>query len=129
VNPVSAISWLWKALRGHSVTFAVLLAFALLGVSVIRWVQMGLDALGTPWLLGFILPTILIGVLAKKERVWIPEETRRKFWARCIVGGAVAIAAVMAYFRPDPPEPPPNQSGVAAEPVQRPLRPRGPSGK
>ena len=68
MNPVSAISWLWKSLRGHSVTFSVLMAFGLLGFSVVRWVKQGLGALGTPWLLVFILPTILIGVLAKRER-------------------------------------------------------------
>jgi APA family basic amino acid/polyamine antiporter len=48
---------------------------------------------------------------------------------------AVAISAVMAYFKPEPPVPPPavrssnDQPGAVADPVQRPLRPRGPSGK
>jgi len=135
VNPISAISWLWKALRGHSVTFAVLMAFGLLGVSVIRWVKLGLGAFGAPWLAVLILPTILIGLLAKWERIWIPEEARRKFWARSILGASVLVAVVMAFLKPEPRAVP---SGTDAtghatdahnEPAQKPPRPRGPSGK
>lgn len=142
MNPISATSWLWKALRGHSVTFAVLMAFGLLGFSVIRWVKLGLDAVGTPWLAVFILPTIIIGLFAKWERVWIPEETRRKFWARSILAGSVLVASAMAYLKPKPPESAParspavnaagDASGAAPDEsgaVQKPVRPRGPSGK
>jgi hypothetical protein len=137
VNPISAISWLWKSLRGHSVTFAMLIAFGLLGFSVIRWMKQGLDAVGTPWLAVFVLPGILIGMLAKHERVWIPDEARRKLWARSILGASVLVAVLMAFLRPEPvaptASPDANAAGAAKDesesPVQKTVRPRGPSGK
>jgi hypothetical protein len=135
VNPLSAISWLWKALHGHSVTFAVLMAFGLLGVSAIH-LKMGLGAVGVPWLLALILPTLVIGMFAKWERVWIPEEARRKFWARSILGASVAAALATALLRPAPTERmratntlDGSAAGGSLESLKKPVRPRGPSGK
>jgi hypothetical protein len=119
------------------VTFAVLMAFGLLGVSVIRWVKLGLGAFGAPWLAVLILPTILVGLLAKWEREWIPEETRRKFWARSILGASVLVAVAMAFLKPEP-EPsavPPKTDATGRamdtynDPAPKQVRPRGPSGK
>jgi hypothetical protein len=133
VNPISATSWLWKALRGHSVTFAVLMAFGLLGFSVIRWVKLGLHAVGAPWLLVLVLPGVFIGLLARWEHVWIPDEAKRKFWARGILGGSVFLVIAMAYLKPEPPVPADganvSPTGSSQQPVKQPVRPRGPSGK
>lgn len=134
MNFISALSWAWKALRGHSVTFAVMMACALLGVSVLRALRQGLGALHVPWLATLLLPAMLIGLLAKKERTWIPDEGKRKRWARSIVGGSVVLAIVIALLTPDPVAAPrndetssPAQSGEATR--SAPVRPRGPSGK
>ncbi len=135
MNPISAATWFWKALRGNSVTFAVLLACALLGVSVLRLVKEGLYAVGTPWWLVLIIPSVLIGVLAKKEAVWIPDEGLRRRWARGLVIGSVVLSVLMAFFKPTPASPPADQGRQStsdiAEPPSAPasIRPRGPSGK
>ena len=121
-------------MRGHSVTFAVVLACALLGVSVLRAIREGLGALHAPWLVTLLLPAMLVGLLAKKERTWIPDDGKRKRWARSIVGGSVVLAIVIALLTPDPvvtpragETSPPGQSGEGTR--SAPLRPRGPSGK
>jgi hypothetical protein len=135
VNPVSATTWLWKALRGNSITFAVLLSCAVLGVSVLRIVKEGLYAVGTPWWLVLIVPSFIIGLLAKKETVWIPDEARRRRWARGLVLGSVLASGVLAFVNPEPEPAAPVQleqnSAGASEPAAPPasVRPRGPSGK
>lgn len=134
MNLISATTWLWKALRGHSVTFAVLLAAALLGISIVKCFKTALHAVGAPWLAGFLLPALLIGFLARHEATWWPEEARRKFWARSIVVGALLLAAIISTLKPG--------DGTAARagkqeltPLHSPdktppaLQPRGPSGK
>jgi hypothetical protein len=132
VNPISASSWLWKALRGHSVTFAVLMACGLLGVSIVHWLKVGLDALHAPWLAALLVPTFVIGLLAKKEKTWIADEARRRFWARSILAGAAVLAAALAWLRPEAaattaPENSDTVPASAAAPTSP--RPRGPSGK
>jgi hypothetical protein len=138
VNPISAISWFWKALRGNSVTFAVLLACALLGMSVLRWLKDGLYAVGTPWWLVLVIPSVLIGLLAKKERVWIPDEARRRLWARSVVVGAVLLSVLIALLKPAPKATPAkanlensagSPAGESAATPSPSMRPRGPSGK
>jgi hypothetical protein len=133
VNPVSATTWLWKALRGNSITFAALLACALLGVSVLRLLKDGLYAVGAPWWLVLVIPSTVIGLLAKKEAVWIPDEGRRRCWARGLVVGSVVLSAILAFLSPAPEPVAPEQTdkaGPAAQPAP-PVspRPRGPSGK
>ena len=135
MNPISAFSWFWKALRGYSVTFAVLLAFALLGVSLIQWLKGALKAMGAPWLAVFILPTVVIGLLAKNERVWIVDDARRKFWSRGILIAAVTLSAGIAILRKEDAaqrDAVPSEHAPASSPAEsapRPIRPRGPSGK
>ena len=116
-------------------TFAVLLACALLGVSVLRLVKEGLYAVGTPWWLVLIIPSVLIGMLAKKEAVWIPDEALRRRWARGLVIGSVVLSVLIAFIKPTPAKPPADPARQnPAEPATQPsapssVRPRGPSGK
>lgn len=126
MNPFSALSWLWKALRLNSVTFAALFAFGILGLSVTRVLQNVLGAAGVPFLGLLLLPILLIGMIAKKERKWIPDEAERKRWARRLVFGAIALAVLIALVFPRRPDPAPGESG---EKAIEPLRHRGPSGK
>ena len=114
----SLVPWVWRALRGHSVTFAALFAFGVLGVSIVGWFRHLLRELGLPWLLWLILPAVGIGLLAKKEKVWLPDPDQRKRWARGLVAGAIATMMLLAKLSPDRP----------AAPAQTPSEPQGRAG-
>jgi hypothetical protein len=105
VNPLTEGSWLWRAWRGHSVTFAALFALAMLGVSAVGSFRHVLRELGAPWWLALILPAVLIAVIARKEKDWMPDAERRSKWARWLAAGAIAFVMIAAKLAPDKPEP------------------------
>lgn len=115
VNPFSAVTWSWRALRGHSVTFAGLFACGILGLSLLSRFRHLLADVGAPWLVWFIAPIVLVAVIARKEATWLPEPDRRRKWARRIFFGSIVLAVALAYFRPEPPPKP-------VEPVTAPRR-------
>ena len=110
METLSGISWLWRALRGRSVTFAALFAVTILGSSVIATLRNVLTWLNAPWLAWFLLPLLFIAVLAKKEVDWIPDAEQRYRWARWLILGSLVVAMVAALIlpKPPPPEPDPN---------------------
>lgn len=116
MNPFSALSWLWKALRGRSVTFAALFALTLMGFSVLGWLYWGLRAVGIHWLLLLILPTVVIMVLAKKERIWMPDENERRKWARGLVFGSIIAAVLAGFIAPKAPPPPADSAPASVAP-------------
>lgn len=91
MNPLSSVSWLWRAWRGRSITFAVLFAFGLLGVSVLGGFRQMLRHHGAPWYVWLILPMILFARLAWRETQWFPDPAVRKKWALRIVVGALVL--------------------------------------
>lgn len=93
---VPAISWTWRALRGHSVTFAALFALALLGVSTLAVFRQVLERLGAPWYAWFLVPIIAIAYLARKESEWLPDPVTRRRWARGVFFGAILLSLLMA---------------------------------
>jgi hypothetical protein len=101
----SLVPWFWRALRGHSVTFAALFALGILGVSVVGWFRHVLRELGLPWWVWLVLPAVAVAVLARKEKRWLPEEERRRKWARGVVAVAIAAVMLMAKFSPKETEP------------------------
>lgn len=107
-------------MRGHSVTFAALFTLALLGFSVFAWLRRLLGALGAHWLVLLLLPGIVIALLARKEREWIPDEAERRKWARGLIFGSLVAAGLSAVFFPKPPAPKPDRP-----PVVLPTGPRG----
>ncbi len=106
MNPFTEGSWLWRAWRGHSVTFAALFALAMAGVSVIGWFRHVLRALGAPWIFALILPAVVIAILARKEKEWLPDPEQRSRWARWLAIGSIAAAMIAAKLSPEPPKPP-----------------------
>jgi len=121
---------MWKAFRDHSVTFAVLLAFALLGVSVLGGLREGLRAMHVPWLFTLLVPGAVIAVLARKEREWIPDAAKRKQLARGIVGVAIVLAMLAAMTTRSLSRPAQESGeGAGQDSTTAPVRPRGPSGK
>jgi hypothetical protein len=100
LNPISALSWTWRAVRGNSLTFAVLFALGLLGVSVVTEFRHLLDRLGAPWYAWFLVPMVGIAYLARKEADWLPDVRRRKIWARAVFFGSIVIAILISKFGP-----------------------------
>ena len=100
LNPFSALSWSWRALRGHSLTFSALFALGLLGISVVTEFRHLLSRLGAPWYAWFLVPMVAIGYLARKEADWMPDVARRRRWARGLFFGSIIIAILIAKFGP-----------------------------
>lgn len=116
----SAVSWAWRALRGHSITFAALFALTLLGVPVLGEFRHLLARWEAPWYVWLLVPAIAIGYFAKKETQWMPDVEARKKWARWIFFGSIVAALLLAKFgpraEPEPatsPEPPAAGAGNA----------------
>ena len=98
VNPF-AISWLWRGLKGNSVTFALLFASLLLGASIAGGFQRLLALLGVHWLYAILIPTGLFWWLDKKEPAWLPDMEKRKLYARSLIFGSILIAVLVAWFK------------------------------
>ena len=98
VNPF-AISWLWRGLKGNSVTFALLFASLVLGWSISKEVAHLLAALGVHWLYAMLLPAFFFMWLAKRESRIIPDEAKRKRYARSLIVGSVGLAIVIAKLK------------------------------
>jgi hypothetical protein len=108
VNPVTGTSWLWRALRGKSVTFAALFACGVLGLSIVGEFRHLLSRLGAPWYVWLILPMIAVAVLARKESEWLPDVDERRKWSKRLVFGSIILSLVIAKFHrtPSPPSAP-----------------------
>ena len=98
VNPF-AIAWLWRGFKGRSVTFAMLFATAILGLSLAHLARVALAKLGFHWLYVLILPMVLFSLLAKCEERFIPDEGKRAFYARSIIAGSILLALLIAWLR------------------------------
>ena len=99
VNP-SALGWLWRGLKGNSVTFAALFASLLLGVSIAGGFQKLLASLGVHWLYVILIPVFLFSWVSRKEAQWLPDERKRKFYARSLIVGSLVVALLIGWLRP-----------------------------
>jgi hypothetical protein len=98
VNPF-AISWLWRGFKGKSVTFALLFATFVLGWPLSREVNHLLAKIGVHWLYALVLPAVFFMWLAKRENRFIPEESKRKLYARVLIVGSGLLAIVINQIR------------------------------
>lgn len=96
---ISAATWLWRGLRGHSITFSVLFASVVLGISIAGSVGHLLRSLGLHWLYVLIIPAIFFGWLNGREPKWIPDDKKRKRIARWIIFGAIVLAVIINQVR------------------------------
>jgi hypothetical protein len=120
MNPLSAVTWLWKALRGRSVTFAALFALTLTGFSVISWLKWLLAFSGAHWLALLVGPTLVLALLVRKEPEWIPDEQVRRRWAQGLVFGSILAAVLASFIIEDAPEPARSPEGPATIRMQGP---------
>jgi len=77
----------------------VLFATLLLGWSVSKEVAHLLTRLGVHWLYVMILPAVFFMWLAKQENRFIPDESKRKLFARSLIVGSIVLAIAIAKLR------------------------------
>lgn len=91
-------------MAGHSVTFAVLFGVLLLGVSLTQTLRQWLGEIAAPWYMLWIIPAVMVGVLAKLERLWQPDPRRRRWCARLILIASFVTALGLWWIKPKPQE-------------------------
>lgn len=96
---IFVVSWFWRGLRGHSVTFSLLFASFVVGVSISGGVKHLLAVLGVHWLYVLILPVVLFTWLNKQEPKWLPDEPQRRRLARGLLFGSVVLAILINQIR------------------------------
>lgn len=96
---VIVVSWFWRGLRGHSVTFSLLFASFVLGLSISGGVKQLLATLGVHWLYVLILPAVFFTWMNGRETRWIPEEKRRRMIARSLLFGSIVLAIIINQIR------------------------------
>jgi polyferredoxin len=130
MNPFS-LRLLWKAIRGRSLTFALLFATVLLGYSgfgLMKSLFLAIPVL--PVWMAYVLPFVVIGLLARFEPRLLPDPRRRAILSFGVVGLSIALTySVWRWEQAVTPEPPP--ATEAPEPADTPERDRkpGPPGK
>ena len=80
-------------------TFALLFASFVLGWSFSHWVNVVLTQLGVYWLYAMILPALFFMWLSKREDRFIPDESKRKLYARSLIAGSIGLALLIAWQR------------------------------
>ena len=96
---IAVVSWFWKGLRGHSITFSALFASFVIGWSLADLIRLALARLGVHWLFVFVLPILLFGWLSGQEARWLPDEQRRRRVARSLLFGSAVLAVVINQIR------------------------------
>lgn len=96
---IAVVSWFWKGLRGHSITFSALFASFVIGWSLADLIRLGLARLGVHWLFVFVLPIVGFGWLSGREARWLPDEKRRRVIARSLLFGSSALAILINQIR------------------------------
>lgn len=96
---VFAVSWFWRGLKGHSVTFSLLFASFVLGLSISGGIKRLLADLGVHWLYVLILPVVFFTWMNSQEPKWIPDEKRRRTIARALLFGSVVLAILINQIR------------------------------
>lgn len=113
-------------MRRRSVTFAALFACAVLGLSVLKGMRWGLQALGAGWWATLLIPTLLLGLAARNETKFIPDEAARRRWSVGLVVGSIVISlALSSLSRSDKAD----REGDGTRSEEQAPRLRGPSGK
>ena len=90
---------LYKALRGFSLTFACVFAFAILGFSIHALLRSIVGILPIKGIFLWLIPVILIMILAKLEPRLIPDTQLRRKWSGIIVIGALILVVAINGIR------------------------------
>lgn len=80
-------------------TFSLLFASFVLGLSISGGVKHLLASLGVHWLYVLILPVVFFTWMNGRETKWIPDERRRRVIARSLIFGSIVLAIVINQIR------------------------------
>lgn len=80
-------------------TFSLLFASFVLGLSISGGVKQLLASLGVHWLYVLILPVVFFAWMNGQETKWLPEEKRRRTIARALLFGSIVLAIVINQIR------------------------------
>ncbi len=90
-------TWLWRAARGRSLTFAMVFFLAVAGFPATRLLRRWLASADFSWWWAWLIPILLIGLLAKLEPRLIPSERLRHRLALGLLVGALLILFVIPF--------------------------------
>lgn len=92
---------LFRAIRRHSVTFALVFAGIWLGAPIHRMMRQGFGQLPLDGILVFVLPFVAIALLARFEHRLLPDPVIRKRFAWGIVIFAFALRWLLGRLTAD----------------------------
>ena len=94
MNPFS-LRWLWQAIRGRSLTFALIFLLLAAGVSAPNLVRALLRPLDLAWWAAWVAPVVVFWLSVRLEPVLVPSETLRCRLALGLVGIALVVVFVV----------------------------------
>ncbi len=84
--------FLRRVFRDHSLTFALVFALSVLGVSTWSALYGLLRRLSVPWWIAWILPVVIVSAVANREQRWVPDPVIRRRWSLGLVIVSIGIA-------------------------------------
>lgn len=130
MNPFS-LRLLWKAIRGRSLTFALLFAMVLLGYSgfgLMKSLFLAIPVL--PVWMAYVLPLVIIGLIARFEPRLLPDPRRRAILSFGVVFFSIGLAYIVwRWEQAVQAEPPPSAETAAPADTPGIERKPGPPGK
>lgn len=120
MNPFD-LRWLWRAIRGHSLTFALIFLLTMVGVSATDLIRSGLEPLDLSWWTVWLAPLVLIWIMLRLEPVIVPSAKLRRWIALGLVALALAVVFVLPRLLPEEGTARPALAEVTLAPSHRPF--------
>jgi hypothetical protein len=120
MNPFD-LRWLWRAIRGHSLTFALIFLLTMVGVSATDLIRSGLEPLALSWWTVWLAPLVLIWVMLRLEPVIVPSAKLRRWIALGLVALALAVVFVLPRLLPEDEPVRPESAEVTPSLAPRPI--------
>jgi hypothetical protein len=86
---------LWKGLKASSLTFSLVFAMALMGLSLAGLLRSPIRAIGLWGPLVFLLPLIAIGWAARLEARFLPDARFRRRCSLLLIGGSILLTLLL----------------------------------
>jgi hypothetical protein len=120
MNPFD-LRWLWHAIRGRSLTFALIFLLTVVGVSATDLIRSGLEPLAlSPWT-AWLAPLVLIWIMLRLEPVIVPSAKLRRWIALALVALALALVYALPRLLPEEGSARPEPAEVTLAPSHRPF--------